>query len=86
MVDEVIERMDEYYLSKEDWDMVVELGVDEHRDEMVMKKISAAVKSALTRKYVVPCSLLSKSCLLTEVFVFLLGTTCRSIQYHSTRR
>ncbi|GLB33214.1 putative replication factor C subunit 1 [Lyophyllum shimeji] len=50
-VDEVIERMDEYYLSKEDWDTVVELGVDEQRDEVVMKKISSATKSALTRKY-----------------------------------
>ena len=52
-VDEVIERMDEYYLSKEDWDTVVELGVDDQRDELVMKKMSAATKGALTRKYVV---------------------------------
>jgi len=52
-VDEVIERMDEHYLSKEDWDTVVELGVDEHREEFVMKKISAPTKGALTRKYVI---------------------------------
>ncbi|KAG6853528.1 hypothetical protein C0991_003448 [Blastosporella zonata] len=50
-VDEVIERMDEYYLSKEDWDTVVELGVDQNKDDLVMKKISAATKTALTRKY-----------------------------------
>ncbi|KDQ28549.1 hypothetical protein PLEOSDRAFT_1023645, partial [Pleurotus ostreatus PC15] len=30
-VDKVIERMDEYYLSKEDWDTVVELGVDQNK-------------------------------------------------------
>ncbi|KAF9457260.1 replication factor RFC1 C terminal domain-containing protein [Collybia nuda] len=50
-VDEVIERMDEYYLSKEDWDTVVELGVDDHKDDFILKKISPATKTALTRKY-----------------------------------
>ncbi|KAG6830854.1 hypothetical protein H0H87_006914 [Tephrocybe sp. NHM501043] len=50
-VDEVIERMDEYYLSKEDWDTVVELGVDQNKDDLVLKKISAATKTALTKKY-----------------------------------
>ncbi|RDB20289.1 Replication factor C subunit 1 [Hypsizygus marmoreus] len=50
-VDDVIERMDEYYLSKEDWDTVVELGVDDHKDDLVLKKISTATKTALTRKY-----------------------------------
>ncbi|KAF8164745.1 replication factor RFC1 C terminal domain-containing protein [Crassisporium funariophilum] len=50
-VEEVIERMDEYYLSKEDWDTILELGVDEKKDDLVLKKISAATKSTLTRKY-----------------------------------
>ncbi|PPQ84612.1 hypothetical protein CVT25_015709 [Psilocybe cyanescens] len=50
-VDEVIERMDEYYISKEDWDTIIELGVDEKKDEIVMKNISTATKTALTRKY-----------------------------------
>ncbi|KAG6332752.1 hypothetical protein ID866_6335 [Astraeus odoratus] len=50
-VDEVIECMDEYYLSREDWDAIVELGVDENKDETVLKKISTATKSAFTRKY-----------------------------------
>ncbi len=44
--------MDEYYLSKEDWDTIVELGVDQNRDELTLKKISPAVKSSFTRKYV----------------------------------
>lgn len=50
-IDDVIERMDEYYLSKEDWDTIVELGVDQNRDEVTLKKISPAVKSSFTRKY-----------------------------------
>ncbi|KAK0490419.1 replication factor RFC1 C terminal domain-containing protein [Armillaria novae-zelandiae] len=50
-IDDVIERMDEYYLSKEDWDTIVELGVDQNRDELTLKKISPAVKSSFTRKY-----------------------------------
>ncbi|KAJ3984950.1 replication factor RFC1 C terminal domain-containing protein [Lentinula detonsa] len=50
-VDEIIHRMDEYYLSKEDWDTIVELGVGEQKDELVLKKVSAATKTAFTRKY-----------------------------------
>ncbi|KAF8900823.1 replication factor RFC1 C terminal domain-containing protein [Gymnopilus junonius] len=50
-VDDVIGHMDEYYLSKEDWDTIVELGVDEKRDDAVLKKIPTATKTALTRKY-----------------------------------
>jgi replication factor C subunit 1 len=49
-VDQVINRMDEYYLSKEDWDTVVELGVDQNKDELILKKISTATKTTLTRK------------------------------------
>ncbi len=45
--------MDEYFLSKEEWDTLVELGLDEHRDEVVLKKISTATKSTLTRKCVI---------------------------------
>ncbi|TFK71392.1 DNA replication factor C, large subunit [Pluteus cervinus] len=50
-VDGVIERMDSYFISKEDWDTVVELGVGDHKDDTVTKKISGATKGALTRKY-----------------------------------
>jgi len=50
-VETVIERMDEYYLTKEDWDAVVELGLDQNKDDIVMKKISTATKTALTKKY-----------------------------------
>lgn len=42
--------MDEYYLSKEDWDSVIELGLGDNKDDIVLKKISTATKSSLTRK------------------------------------
>jgi len=44
--------MDDYYLSKEDWDAIVELGVgDKDYETVLKKKISAPAKAALTRKY-----------------------------------
>lgn len=46
-MDKVIERMDAYYLSKEDWETIVELGVGENKDV----KIATAAKSSFTRKY-----------------------------------
>jgi len=52
-VEDVIHTMDEYYLSREDWDTIVELGVDDRRDELVLKKIPTAVKTTFTRKYAV---------------------------------
>jgi replication factor C subunit 1 len=42
--------MDEYYLSKEDWDTVVELGVDQSKYDTVPKKITPTTKSTFTRK------------------------------------
>lgn len=42
--------MDEYYLSREDWDTIVELGVDQNKDELVLKKISASTKTSFTKK------------------------------------
>ncbi|KAG2121607.1 replication factor RFC1 C terminal domain-containing protein [Suillus clintonianus] len=50
-VDDVIERMDEYYLSREDWDTVVELGVDAQKDDVVNKLIKPATKTSFTKKY-----------------------------------
>ncbi|ESK94658.1 purine nucleotide binding protein [Moniliophthora roreri MCA 2997] len=50
-VDEVIQHMDEYYLSREDWDTIVELGVGDKKDDLILKKIPPAVKTAFTRKY-----------------------------------
>jgi replication factor C subunit 1 len=44
--------MDEYFISREDLDTLIELGVDELQDEIVNKKIASATKAALTRKCV----------------------------------
>jgi len=78
-VDEVIERMDEYYLNKESWDTIVELGVDVHKDVDVLKKITAATKSNFTRKFV-SCHQVASSCTDRD-----LGTMPRSTLYPSTR-
>ena len=43
--------MDDYYISREDWDTIIELGLGEHKDDVVLKKIATATKTALTRKY-----------------------------------
>ncbi|OSX60707.1 hypothetical protein POSPLADRAFT_1048084 [Postia placenta MAD-698-R-SB12] len=50
-VDEVIERMDDYFLTREDWDTIVELGLDHNKDDIVLKKISTATKTSFTKKY-----------------------------------
>ncbi|KAK8845500.1 hypothetical protein IAR55_006213 [Kwoniella newhampshirensis] len=50
-VEETIEYMDEYYLGKDDWDALVELGVDTMSENIITKKIPTAVKSAFTRQY-----------------------------------
>ncbi|KAL7416751.1 replication factor RFC1 C terminal domain-containing protein [Mrakia frigida] len=47
----VIETMDEYYLDKEDWDALVELGVGDRKDDGVLKKIPSTVKAGFTRTY-----------------------------------
>ncbi|GAA5926210.1 replication factor C subunit 1 [Sporobolomyces koalae] len=51
-IPEVIELMDTYYLSKEDWDAIIELGIGEgFTQDEVLKAIPTATKSAFTRKY-----------------------------------
>lgn len=50
-IDDIIQEMDEYYLTKEEWDAMVELGVDENSAEPLLKKVKPATKTAFTRKY-----------------------------------
>lgn len=50
-VSEVIDFMDEYYLSKEEYDMILELGVGKHAEKLLNAQIPSAVKSDLTRRY-----------------------------------
>ncbi len=51
-VDDTIEFMDEYFLTREDWDTIVELGVGDNNDTQVLKKISTATKTSFTKKCV----------------------------------
>ncbi|KAF8663971.1 hypothetical protein AX14_006802, partial [Amanita brunnescens Koide BX004] len=43
--------LNEYHLSKEDWDTIVELGVGDRKDDIVLKKIAPATKATFTREY-----------------------------------
>lgn len=43
--------LDQYYLTKEDWDNLVDLGIGTH-NKSIMSKISSATKSYFTRTYV----------------------------------
>ena len=46
-VPDIIEMMDQYYLTKDDWDAILELGVGQ--DDMEGIKIESAAKAAFTR-------------------------------------
>ena len=50
-IDNVIELMDSYYLTKDDRDAIVELGVGPMDEERADNKIQPATKSAFTRAY-----------------------------------
>lgn len=46
----LIELMDEYYLTPEERDTIMELGLDEANGEVLLKGIKPAVKSSFTRE------------------------------------
>ena len=48
-VDEIIDLMDSYFLTKDDYDAIIELGLDEMAEDKV--KIEASTKAAFTRLY-----------------------------------
>ncbi|KAK9474241.1 replication factor RFC1 C terminal domain-containing protein, partial [Dipodascopsis tothii] len=50
-LDDVIELMDSYYLTKEDFDAMLELGVGPASGEELWKRIPTQTKTAFTRKY-----------------------------------
>jgi replication factor C subunit 1 len=50
-VEEVMELMDCYYLTKEDWDVVMELGVGPGSFEVKAQGLPTQVKSGFTRQY-----------------------------------
>jgi replication factor C subunit 1 len=49
-VDEIIELMDEYYLTKEDFDSIIEMSLGPNNGEVLMKGVPANAKAAFTRK------------------------------------
>ena len=50
-ISEVIQLLDDYYLTKEDWDTVMDFMIGSDRTEPLLKKIPTTVKSSFTRKY-----------------------------------
>lgn len=50
-IDKVIDIMDHYYLTKEDWDAICEFGIGPSKSDTYMKKITTKTKTAFTRKY-----------------------------------
>lgn len=50
-IEEVIKIMDYYFLSKEDWDALLEFGIGSCKGELITKKLATKTKSAFTRKY-----------------------------------
>ena len=53
-IDDIITLMDEYYLTKEDFDSIVELSLGPNNGEELMKKVTPNAKAAFTRKYAFP--------------------------------
>ncbi|KAK9247244.1 replication factor RFC1 C terminal domain-containing protein [Lipomyces tetrasporus] len=50
-ISEAIDFMDSYYMTKEDFDAILELGVGPQNGEELWKKIPTATKTAFTKKY-----------------------------------
>lgn len=50
-IPDVVETMDYYYLSREDWDNIIDFGVGANKGAENLKKIPTKVKTAFTRKY-----------------------------------
>lgn len=49
LIDEIMPYLDEYYLNKDDWDVLVDLGVGDMEGEAMLKKIPTQTKSSFTR-------------------------------------
>lgn len=50
-IDDIITLLDEYYLTKEDWDTIMDFMIGPDVTDAQIKKIPTAVKSSFTRKY-----------------------------------
>lgn len=51
-IPELIELMDEYYLTPEERDTIMELGMEDANGEALLKGVKSATKSSFTREYV----------------------------------
>jgi len=49
-VDDIITLMDEYYLTKEDFDSIMEISLGPNNGEALMKDVAPNAKAAFTRK------------------------------------
>jgi replication factor C subunit 1 len=70
-VEDIIELMDSYFLTKEDWEAIWELGVGEADWEKPRNKPESQAKASFTRTYVLPPHALIHVVMLTMV----IGTT-----------
>ncbi|KAJ3174821.1 hypothetical protein HK101_010820 [Irineochytrium annulatum] len=50
-IDDVIELMDEYYIDREAWEALIEMGLGKNESKKLLMDIPAQVKSAFTRQY-----------------------------------
>ncbi|KAJ3388572.1 hypothetical protein HDU84_009670 [Entophlyctis sp. JEL0112] len=50
-INQVIKTMDDYYLTREDWESILDLGLEECGTKQLTAGIAGAVKSAFTRTY-----------------------------------
>lgn len=48
---EIVDFMDDYYLTLEDREIVLELGMDSNNAEALTKQIAPATKASFTKKY-----------------------------------
>jgi len=51
-IDGMIELMDEYYLTREDFDSIIDISLGPNNGEELMKGVSTNAKAAFTRRYV----------------------------------
>lgn len=50
-IDEVMAMLDHYYLTREDWEYLIDFGVGPGNGEALLKKLATKTKSAFTRRY-----------------------------------
>ena len=49
-IDPTIALMDDYYLTKDEFDTIMELGLEDSNGEVLLKNVTTAIKTAFTRQ------------------------------------